>query len=121
MLWDLHYWPRTWFQAGCLAFAVSALGMPIAIWLLHRFGVVDKVTKEKLHAAPVPRGGGIVLFIAFAAAVLRPHYFSYPMKGVMIGAFICLVVGAIDDIRGGIPAVWKFLTLVVVTVVLFLR
>jgi len=118
MLGQLHYWPRTWIETGCLAFAISALSMPIAIWFLRRFGVIDKVSNEKLHALPVPRGGGVVMFVAFAVAALRPHYFSTPMKGVMIGAFVCLLVGAIDDLRGGIPAVWQFLTLAIVTAVL---
>ncbi len=118
MLEGLHYWPRTWIAAGSLAFLIVALGMPFYIWLLRRFGVVDHATEGKLHARPTPRGGGVLIFAAFAAATLLPHYFSYPMQGILIGAFVCMAVGAADDIAGGIPAVYKFLTLVLVTVVL---
>lgn len=39
------------------------------------------------------------------------------MKGVMFGAGVCLIVGAIDDLRG-VPAVLKFLTLLLVTFVM---
>ncbi|MFO7975509.1 MAG: MraY family glycosyltransferase, partial [Candidatus Hydrogenedentota bacterium] len=79
--------------------------------------VMDDVTEGKLHERPVPRGGGIAIFIAFAVAVLLPNYRDHPMKGVMLGAFICMMVGVADDIRG-VPAVIKLLTLVLVTMVM---
>lgn len=114
----LPYWPATYLQTGIVSFVLAAVLTPLAIWLLRRAGVMDKVDPNKLHNNPTPRGGGIVIFIAFAVAVLLPNYRDNPMKGVVLGAFICMVVGAIDDFRGGIPAVLKFLTLVFVTVVL---
>ncbi|MBI5092760.1 MAG: undecaprenyl/decaprenyl-phosphate alpha-N-acetylglucosaminyl 1-phosphate transferase [Candidatus Hydrogenedentes bacterium] len=118
MLWQLHYWPRTYIQVGCAAFVISALGMPVLIYLLRRYGVFDRVSEDKIHTHPVVRGGGIMIFLAFAIAVLWPDYFSNPMKGVILGGFICLVVGAVDDIIGGVPAVFKLVTLLVVTLVL---
>ncbi|MCC6155096.1 MAG: undecaprenyl/decaprenyl-phosphate alpha-N-acetylglucosaminyl 1-phosphate transferase, partial [Candidatus Hydrogenedentes bacterium] len=54
----------------------------------------------------------------FAMGVLLPNYRDNPMKGVMLGAAVCLLVGAIDDWRGGIPAVIKFLTLTIVTFIM---
>lgn len=119
MIQHIHYWPRIYIQVGCTAFAIAALAMPVGILLLRRFGVVDGVVPEKIHRAPVVRGGGVIIFIAFAVAVLIPNYRSDAMNGVLIGAFLCLVVGALDDFFGGIPAMWKFLTLVLVTGVLY--
>jgi UDP-GlcNAc:undecaprenyl-phosphate GlcNAc-1-phosphate transferase len=118
MIWSLHYWPRTWIQVGCLAFLIAALGMPFAIRLLKRFGAIDRVASNKIHQEPVVRGGGIMIYIAFAVAVLWPGYRSYEFQGILIGSFICLAVGAIDDIRGGLPALWKLVTLFIVTLVL---
>ncbi len=118
MLQQLPYWPRTYIQVGCLAFAFASLAMPAAIYFLRRLGIVDHVQVNKIHDQPVPRGGGIVIFLAFAIAVLFPNYRDNPMKGVLIGSGICLIVGALDDLRGGIPAVAKFLTLVTVTVIM---
>ena len=118
MLKSLPYWPRIYIQVGVSAFLLAALLMPIAIAVLRRMGVVDHVAEHKFHDRPVPRGGGIVIFIAFATAVVLPWYRDHPMIGVLIGAAICLLVGAADDIRGGIPAVWKFLTLLVVTCIM---
>ncbi len=113
-----EYWPMIWIRVGVAALAISALGMPVAAFLLRKMGVYDHVADNKLHKKPIPRGGGIMIFIAFAIAVLEPDYRNNPMKGVMLAGFICLVVGAIDDIRGGIPAVIKFVTLVVVTLIM---
>lgn len=119
MQWLHSYWPRTYLTVGLIAFLVSLIGMPIAIFVLRRLRMVDNVEEGKLHDRPVPRGGGIMIFAAFAAAVAWPGYRSTAFNGVMIGALICMIVGALDDFRkGGIPGVWKFVTLIIVSLVL---
>ncbi|MEA3365867.1 MAG: hypothetical protein U9Q79_09540, partial [Candidatus Hydrogenedentes bacterium] len=113
----LHYQLRLYIWAGTTAFVLAAILTPLFIVLLRRLNLIDDVTEGKLHERPVPRGGGIAIFVAFAVAVLLPNYRDNPMKGVMLGAFICMVVGMADDIRG-VPAVVKLLTLVLVTLVM---
>ena len=98
-------------MVGCTSFIISALLMPVGIYLLRRFGVMDGVAENKIHGKATPRGGGIVIFIAFAVAVLIPDYRSDGMNGIMLGAFICLCIGALDDIVGGIPGFYKLITL----------
>ncbi len=119
MYWLTLYWPRTYIMVGTAAFMISIVGMPIAIILLRKLGIIDDIAENKIHAKPVPRGGGIVIFFAFAVAVLLPGYRSYAMNGVLVGAFICLCVGALDDLVGGISGLWKLLTLLVVTLILW--
>jgi len=119
MYWLTHYWPRTYITVGVAAFVLAALLMPVAILLLRRLRMLDNVSPEKLHKTPVPRGGGIVMFGAFAVAAILPGYRSTEFNGVMIGAFICMAVGAVDDFyNGGIRGVWKFATLIGVTLIL---
>jgi len=113
----LHYQLRLYVWAGTTAFVLAAILTPLFIVLLRRLKMIDDVAEGKLHERPVPRGGGIAIFIAFAVAVLLPNYRDNPMKGVMLGAFICMLVGMADDIRG-VPAVVKLLTLVLVTLVM---
>jgi len=115
---SLPYWPRTYILVGLVAFVISTLLTPIAILLLRKCGIMDRVAPNKIHKRPVPRGGGIVMFIAFSAAALWPGYRSSGMNGVIIGAFICLAVGAADDLLGGIPGLWKLAALLVGTWVL---
>lgn len=92
--------------------------MPLCIRMLRRYNVMDELSDTKIHKKPTPRGGGIVIFIAFAVAVLLPDYRDNPMKGVLLGSFICLLVGAIDDLRGGVPAVIKLGALTLATLVM---
>jgi len=118
MFYPLPTWPVLYLYTGLIAFVLSAFMMPLGIRLLRRAGVMDEVSDNKIHTKPIPRGGGIVIFIAFAVAVLLPNYRDNPMKGVMLASFICLMVGAMDDIRGGVPAVLKFMALICATLVM---
>lgn len=118
MYTPLPAWPTLYLYTGLIAFVLSAFLMPIGIRILRRFNIMDQVCKEKIHKKPVARGGGIIIFIAFTIAVLLPDYRDNPMKGVLLGGFLCLVVGAIDDIRGGVPAVIKFGVLVLATIIM---
>jgi len=119
MFADLHYWQRTYIFVGCTAFVISALLMPVAILVLRRLGRIDNVAPNKIHKNPVVRGGGIVIFFAFAVAVLLPDYRSHPFNGVIIGSFLCMVVGAADDFFGGISALVKLLALFAATLILY--
>mgnify|MGYP000330217157 CR=1 FL=1 len=115
----LSYWPSTYIRVFFTALIVSMVCMPIAIFLLRRFNIMDPVAANKIHDRPVPRGGGFVIFFAFAIAVILPGYRSHPFNGVMIGAFLCLVLGGLDDLTGGkIPGFWKLLVLAAVTFIL---
>ncbi len=112
------YWPKTYLLVGVSSFLIAALAMPVAIYVLRRFGVVDRLAANKIHTRPVPRGGGVVIFGAFMVSVLVPGYRSDEMNGILVGASICLVVGLLDDLSGGIAGVWKLLTLLALTLVL---
>ncbi len=112
------YWPRTYLYVFLLSLVLSLVLTPISIFLLRRLNVVDHISEKKIHKRPTPRAGGIAIFLAFAVAVVFPNYRDNPMKGLLIGAFLCLVVGAADDVRGGIPAVIKLVTLVAVTTIM---
>lgn len=118
MYWSLPSWPVLYLYTGGVAFVLSAFLMPICIRMLRRYNVMDELSDTKIHKKPTPRGGGIVIFIAFAVAVLLPNYRDNPMKGVLLGSFICLLVGAIDDLRGGVPAVIKLGALTLATLVM---
>lgn len=118
-MWRSLYWPKTYIEVAITAFVISAVCMPIAIVLLRKVNLLDAVKKEKIHEQPVPRLGGVVMFLAFAVAVFLPGYRSHAFNGVMLGAFVCLLVGAADDLTGGkIPGVWKFITLIATTLIM---
>jgi UDP-GlcNAc:undecaprenyl-phosphate GlcNAc-1-phosphate transferase len=83
------------------AFLATVIAMPLSLTLLKRFNIVDDPKKHKhpaiIHKKPIPRGGGIPLFIG----VLVASIFFLPLTKViiatLIAAFFSLVIGVIDD------------------------
>lgn len=84
-----------------VAMAVSLLTTPLAIAVAKRFGIVDDPKLHKhpaiIHTTPIPRGGGIPLFLGALVAGL----FFLPVNQLTISiyfaSFLALVVGVIDD------------------------
>lgn len=83
-----------------IAFLVTAISTPICIILLKKYGIVDDPKRKHpgvIHKKPIPRGGGIPLFIgAFVAGVMFLPI--NPVIGaIFLAAFISLVTGVLDD------------------------
>ncbi|MGI8948383.1 MAG: glycosyltransferase family 4 protein [Ornithinimicrobium sp.] len=70
-------------------------------------GAVTPVRARDVHAVPTPRLGGVAMLIGFAAAVLvgsrlpfLGQLFETPeLIGVLLGATIITLMGALDDVR----------------------
>ena len=95
------YWPRTYILVFCASFIIAALAMPLAIILLRKLGIMDAVAENKIHQKPVPRGGGVVIFIAFVGAVLLPGYRSDAMNGILLVMFRSLCCENTESPIGG--------------------
>ncbi len=86
----------------------TALGIaPFVISLYKKNKWLDDPTTyahpKVLHTTPLPRGGGIVIFAAVALGILlfAPH--TKEIYGILIGAFILLLLGIWDDIKNPPP------------------
>ena len=53
---------------GALVIAVAMT--PVSKWLAPRVGVMDKPNARKIHASPVPRMGGVAIFVAVMVVVV---------------------------------------------------
>lgn len=75
--------------------------------LAVRTGAYTAVRDRDVHTIPIPRLGGVAIFIGFAAACLaaarlprlRQLFEQDEIRGVLIGAAIICLIGAIDDIK----------------------
>lgn len=84
-----------------VAFLISLLATPIVIKFAHFAGIVDDPKKNKhpkvIHTYPVPRGGGLAIFLA----ILISSTFFLPLDkhlvGILVGALILTVLGIFDD------------------------
>lgn len=84
-----------------VAFSISVLVTPIVIKYAKRLGIMDdpKLTKHPkvIHTKPIPRGGGIPIFIAILIASLLFIPIDKHLVSILIGAGIIFVMGHLDD------------------------
>jgi UDP-GlcNAc:undecaprenyl-phosphate GlcNAc-1-phosphate transferase len=85
--------------------AASALLTPLAARLAIRVGAVDEPRERGLSNRPIPLFGGLAMLagVLLAAALFLPGSDQY--RGILGGAAVIVVVGAIDDRYDLHPAV----------------
>jgi UDP-GlcNAc:undecaprenyl-phosphate GlcNAc-1-phosphate transferase len=66
----------------------------------RRLGVVDLPGRRRLNRTPIPRLGGLALFLGVLVPALAFLELRGEVRGILLGATIATVVGAIDDFRG---------------------
>ena len=104
--------PTPYILAFFMAFLISYLGTFFMQRLSIKIGFSDKPAIRKFHEKSVALGGGIPIYIGFAAAILFIGHFSTAQKGIVIGGLITLIIGFLDDIKKDfIPATVKLIVL----------
>ncbi|MFZ2199293.1 MAG: MraY family glycosyltransferase [Microgenomates group bacterium] len=85
-----------------LSLIISSAITFITIMFYRSLGLVDKSTSKQhakhIHTAPVPRGGGIPIFIAMLFTTLTLVKMDMQIAGIMLGALIIMFTGVMDDI-----------------------
>ena len=89
-----------WFYLFLIAMSAVFLLAPASAWLALRIGAMDQPSERKVHTLPVPRIGGLAVYLAFMAAVLRNQQFSREVWGILLGGTIIFVLGFFDDWKG---------------------
>ncbi len=82
------------------ALIVTVITTPICIVLLKKYGIVDDPKRKHpaiIHKKPIPRGGGIPLFIGTLAAGILFMPINPITGAIFLAAFIALITGVIDD------------------------
>jgi UDP-GlcNAc:undecaprenyl-phosphate GlcNAc-1-phosphate transferase len=98
-----------------VALMVSFLVTPVVKTFAYKVGAVD-VPKDgrRMHKEPIPRLGGLAIFIGFMVSLLLfvDVRHDYQMQGILLGAVIIVVLGVVDDIMA-LPAMLKFVVQIV--------
>lgn len=81
-----------------LGFFLSLLLTPVARKLALRWNVIDRPMGLKIHKLPTPLMGGVAVYIAFALAAVTVLPMSKPVVGVLVGGFVAIVVGVLDEV-----------------------
>lgn len=90
-----------------LALIVSLLTTPLTVFIFQKMGwVVDPAKTPHpahIHKTPVPKGGGIPIFIAVTITILLLLKPDNHLLAIGVAGLITLIVGIIDDIRSSSP------------------
>ena len=80
-------------------FLVAVLIIPIVKKIAIHVNAIDLPNSRKIHDKPMPRLGGIGIFFAFLMGYMFFGQNTIQMNSILIGSFIILLTGIIDDIN----------------------
>ena len=83
-----------------VAFAVVVLLTPAVGGMARRLGVVDIPGGRRVNQLPVPRLGGLALFLGLLVPALAFLHVGHQTRGLLLGATVAVTVGIVDDFRG---------------------
>ncbi len=99
MLDDLRATPEVLYGM-LIAFGIVVLLTPAVGGMARLLGVVDAPDARRVNPRPIPRLGGLAIFLGIIVPALAFLELSGEMRGILLGAAVACVVGAIDDFRG---------------------
>ena len=83
-----------------VALIVVVLLTPAVGGMARILGAVDAPGGRRLNRRPVPRLGGLALFLGIVVPSLAFLHLGRETRGLLLGAAVAVTVGAIDDFRG---------------------
>jgi UDP-GlcNAc:undecaprenyl-phosphate GlcNAc-1-phosphate transferase len=96
---DLRATPEVLYGA-LIAFGIVVLLTPAVGGMARLLGVVDRPDERRVNRRPIPRLGGLAIFLGIIVPSLAFLDLSGEMRGILLGAAVACVVGAVDDFRG---------------------
>src|ERR1700733_8749971 len=128
--------------AFIVACASSFSATPFAIWLSKKWGVLDHPDARKVHQTPIPRWGGLGIYLGILVGLLGVYIgfprlrqllsYRYPLyshgemlnvvtldkqlAGILVGLSFVVILGMQDD-RKGVAALPKLLTQIIASLV----
>ena len=82
-----------------LSFILSFAMTPIVKNFALKVGAIDVPTDERrMHRQPIPRLGGLAIFIGFLLSVVLFADLTKQVQGILVGAIIVAALGAVDDL-----------------------
>ncbi|MBE0430019.1 MAG: undecaprenyl/decaprenyl-phosphate alpha-N-acetylglucosaminyl 1-phosphate transferase [Thermoleophilia bacterium] len=92
-------------MAFLAAAAIVFIVTPTVGSIARLVGAMDEPDHRKIHEDPVPRWGGLAIFFGFIIPALVFLELTDQVKGVLVGASVITLFGAVDDLRGTGPLV----------------
>ena len=100
-----------------VAMTISFVATPFVRRLAFKIGAVDVPRdNRRMHDHPIPRLGGLAIFLGFVLTILLFAEITMALQGILIGAVIIVALGIVDDIRS-VPAKIKLVIQIVAALV----
>ncbi|WP_279326140.1 MraY family glycosyltransferase [Bacillus sp. FJAT-47783] len=80
-----------------LTFLISTISVPFVIKLAKSIGAVDKPNNRKVHNKPIPRIGGLAIYMAFCVGFVFISMFASLNYSILLAATVIVITGFIDD------------------------
>jgi UDP-GlcNAc:undecaprenyl-phosphate GlcNAc-1-phosphate transferase len=85
--------------AFTIALAAAYFITPHVKQLAIKAGALDAPDARKVHTSPIPRLGGLAIYVGFVLAVLASVHVNREILGLLLGGTVILIVGVIDDLK----------------------
>lgn len=99
-----------------ITFIFVALITPFIRKIAFHVEAVDIPNKRKVHSKPMPRLGGLGIYFGFLLGYMLFGQHSETMNSILIGSFIIVLTGVVDDIKP-LKASTKFIGQLIATLV----
>lgn len=90
---------QTYVVAFTIALAVAYFATPKVKEIAIKAGAMDAPDARKVHKEPIPRMGGLAIYVGFVVAILASMHISREIAGLLLGGTVILAVGIIDDMK----------------------
>jgi len=87
------------FKVIIFTLIIAALAIPFVKKIAIHINALDIPDERKVHQKPMPRLGGLGIFFAFLVGYMFFSQHTVKMNSILIGSFIILITGMIDDIK----------------------
>lgn len=106
-----------------IAFIIGLFLVPLIISFSEKKGLLDKPDERKIHSHPVPRLGGIAIWVctilSFVALILLSYYpHRSLLSGLLLGSSLMFLLGLVDDIYA-LSAKFKFVLQISIATIVF--
>ncbi len=82
-----------------ITFLLSMLLTPLVRQIAIHIGALDYPNERKVHKEPMPRLGGLAIYLAFIIGYAFFGQVNTQMLSILIGGFVIILTGLIDDIH----------------------
>ena len=97
----------------------SLILVPIVKKVAIHVNAMDEPNARKIHKVPMPRLGGLAIYLSFLLGYMLYGEVSTQMLSILIGGFLLILIGFIDDINS-VPARYKLIVQIIAATIVVL-